>query len=194
MTEYSIPLEQLADELAANGHIQPNPEPAAAEAPTARVDAARGVFITSRGDELELSGKRITSLMIERVANQGKPRIPMVEVMLLGKHKQLEANPNHEGYKALLAQWETESRLRTLKYLFTMGVKGEPPQAFIDEQTDFFGLMDEKEMKYLWVCSLIPDDDIDFFTEAVLGQNLPTEKGMAEVAESFRGEGQRQSD
>lgn len=185
MAEIAIELDQLMDvEPSQNGH-EPGTQPETK--PAARVDAARGVFITSKGDELELSGKRVTGLMLERVANQGKPKIPMVEVLLLGKHKQLEANANDENYKALLAEWESESKIRTLKYVFTMGVKGQPPQSFIDEQSSFFGTMNDLEMKYLWVASLVPDDDIDAFTEAVMGMTMPTEKGMAEVADSFRG-------
>lgn len=191
MTEFAIPLDQLMGmEPSLNGHA----DAAEPEGPRAHVDPKRGVFINSRGEELELSGKPITGLMLERVANQGKPSIPKVEVLLLGKHRQLESNPNDPNYQAALAEWETESRLRTLKYIFTLGVKAQPPQDFIDEQNAFFPAMNDLEMKYLYVASLIPDDDIDAFTEAVMGRTMPTAKGMDEVADSFRSDSQRESD
>lgn len=177
MAELSFPLDDLLTKQ--NGHVTTEPLPA-------RVDPARGVFVTSTGEEIELSGKQINSLVLERLVNEGRPHIPMVEVNLLGKHKQLEANPNDEGYKALLAEWENDQRIKTLRYLFVIGVKGQPSQDFIDEQRPFFPNSTDAEMKYLWVASRIPDADIDLFTEALMGQFRPTEKGMAEAAESFR--------
>jgi len=151
----------------------------------AHVDPERGVFITSRGDEIELSGKRLSSLMLERLANEGKPKIPRVEVTLMGKHKQLEANPDHPGYIAELKEWEGDMKIRSMRYVFVMGVKGEAPKAFIEEQQDWFPNATPTDWKYLWVSSLVPDSDIDVFIEAVVGQALPTEKGMAEAASKF---------
>ncbi|MEO8608913.1 MAG: hypothetical protein ABI690_13560 [Chloroflexota bacterium] len=152
---------------------------------TAHVDPARGVFITSKDEEIEMSGKRITALMLERVANQGKPRIPEVEVIVLGK-KRSQPNANHEGYLAQLKEWEAESRLRSLQFIYNVGVKGQPPQDFIDTYSDYFPGSTDTEMKYLWVSSLIPDDDVEAFTEAVMAYTAPTTKGMEEAADSFR--------
>lgn len=192
MAEHSF---DLAGEFEQNGHspllkeIAPDGTDSMADIlqeKGAHVDPARGVFITSRGDELQLTGKRINSLVLERITNDGKPRIPMVEVTLMGKHKQLEAHPNNEGYQALLAEWEEGRRVLVLRYLFLMGVSGEPDQAFIDDQRPFFPNATEADLKYLWVASLIPDDDIDTFMEAVMGQVMPTQKGLEQVADSFR--------
>lgn len=184
MVEISKFFEQEEMPVALNGHVA---EPAE-EPKKARVDARRGVFITSRGDEIHLSSKPISSLLIERVLSEGKPHIPMVEVTLLGKHKQLEAHPEHAGYKALLAEWETESKMRLMRYICIVGVKGETPEAFIAENREFFPNATANEWKYMWVVSLVPDEDIDVFTEAVIGNNIPTAKGLAESAESFRSE------
>lgn len=186
MAEHNFEITELLEKVPApNGHVDdtaPVDVAAQAEAPQAHVDPVRGVFITSKGTEIELSGKLITILVLERIANQGKPKIPMVEVTLIGGRKQLEANPNHEGYKAQLAEWEDDSRMRQLRYVYTMGVKGKPSQEFIDEQRSFFPTADDIELKYLWVASLIPNDDIAAFSEAVTGQMLPTAKGIEEAA------------
>lgn len=148
----------------------------------ARLDAARGVFITSNGNELELSDKLISSLYLERLAQAGKPQIPLVEVKLVGGRTQLEAFPGHEGYRALLAEWEAESRIRSLKYIFTSGVKGQPPEDFIEENRSFFPSATALDMKYLWISSLLPDPDIDSLSEAIMGRTLPTTKGVEQVA------------
>lgn len=146
------------------------------------IDPARGVFITSRGEEVELSGKPVSALMLERLANEGKPKIPMVEVTLMGKHKQLEAHPNDPSYQALLEEWSMESKMKTMRYLFIMGVKGQPPEDFIAEQREFFPNATANDFKYLWVASLIPDEDIDVFMEAVIGRSIPTAKGLEQSA------------
>lgn len=182
MTEYAFDLAGEFGSPSLNGH-QDEPEVVSDNAPAettpvAHVDPTRGVFITSRGDEVHLTGKRINSLVLERISNDGKPRIPMVEVTLVGKHKQLEAHPHDEGYLALLAEWEEGRRVLVLRYLFLMGVKDEPDQEFIDDQRQFFPNASAADMKYLYIASLIPDDDIDTFMEAVMGQTMATQKGL----------------
>lgn len=188
MTEYAIPLDALGvfDE---NHHDEPAPlkdfNPVNTSLPS--VDANRGVFITSRGEEIELSDKPVSALIVDRLQQEGKPKIPMVEVTLLGKHKQLEPHVGHEGYQARLKEWESESQMNVLRYLFTVGTKGTPPPEFVDEQLPYFPNATAGELKYLWVASRLPDEDMGAFTEAVMGRSLPTAKGMEESADSFRG-------
>jgi hypothetical protein len=150
--------------------------------PLPRVDPDRKVFITSRGDEIELSGKMVSSLMLERISNEGKPRIPQTEVTLLGKHKQMQSNPNDAGYLALMKEWEAEQKIAIMRYIFVIGAKGQPPADFIEDQLQFFPDASAMELKYLWVSSRLPDSDIDSFTEAILGQNITTVKGLEEAA------------
>jgi len=154
-----------------------------------RVDTARGVIITRSGSELELSGNTITSLMIERVVNEGKPDIPMVQVTIGGKYKQLEANPNDPRYLQAFEQWQTESNRRLLRYLILRGVKCDVPESFSDEHREFFPNASDNDMKYLYVVSLVPDEDVPFFMDAVMGRTMPTASGLEEAAKSFRSEG-----
>jgi len=147
-----------------------------------RVDAERGVFLTSIHTEVQLSGQKISSLMLERIVNEGKPKIPMIEVTLLGKHKQIQANPNDPGYVALLQEWQGEQNIRVMRYMFCVGVKGQPPQEFVDTHRLFLPDATDLDLKYLWVTSLVPDDDIDSFTAAILGQSITTQKGLEEAA------------
>jgi hypothetical protein len=149
------------------------------------------VFIASNGNEIELSDHPISALIVQRLQQEGKPRIPMIEITLLGKHKQIEPHAGHEGYRARLAEWEEEAQMRLVRYLFVIGTKGTPPQEFIDEQAQFFPNAPDSEMKYLWVASRLPDADIGDFREAVMGRTLPAAKGLNESAETFRSEGER---
>src|SRR5258706_10690513 len=128
MTEYGIPLSEILpngtlevlEQIAPHGvEIVENTLP--------RVDAARGVFITSRGDEIELSDKPVSALVVERIQAEGKPKIPMIEVSILGR-KQSEPHVGHEGYQARLKEWESESQIALMRYLFVVGTKGQPPQ------------------------------------------------------------------
>ncbi|MBA3867785.1 MAG: hypothetical protein H0X30_01375 [Anaerolineae bacterium] len=180
MTEFSD-FSQILEmtQPSSNGHeVVPDQ---GATPQVAHIDVDRGVFVTSRGEDIELSGKRISSLMLERLVNEGKPRIPMKEVLILGKHKQMEAAPNDPGYLAMLAEWESNQKIATLIYVFTIGVKGKPDAEFVEEQRAFFPDASDVMMKYLYVCSLVPDEDIDKLTEAIMGQFLPTAKGIEEA-------------
>lgn len=182
ISDFSQVLEMTEPSL--NGH---DLVPASDTAPAgAHVDVARGVFVTSRGEDIELSGRRVSSLMLERLTNEGKPRIPMKEVLILGKHKQMEAAPNDPGYLAMLAEWESNQRISSLIYVFTLGVKGKPEEEFVEEQKAFFPNASDVMLKYLWICSRLPDEDIDKLAEAIIGQMLPTSKGLQEAANSFQ--------
>lgn len=169
-------------EASLNGHEEEAGASPASTAHAAHVDIQRGVFVTSRGNEIELSGKHVSALMLERLVNEGKPKIPMKEVLILGKHKQMEANANDPSYLALLAEWQTSQKISTLIYVFTIGVKGNPDAEFIDDQASFFPNANATDMKYLWVCSQLPDEDIDKLAEAIIGQGSPTAKGLDEAA------------
>lgn len=183
MTEHSIDLLGEFTSPSLNGHPEPETKDAAVEAvPTAHVDPARGVFITSKGNEIELSDKPVHALIVQRIGQAGKPKIPMVEVTLMGKHKQLEAHPQDPGYLALLAEWKEEAEIRASTYMFDVGVKGQPPQEFVDEHAPIFPGATQSEMKYLWVCSLLPYEDITAFSEALISRAAPTTKGLEEVA------------
>lgn len=163
--------------------IEPPSAPAAsASTSTAHVNAEKGVFVTSNGNELELSGQAISALMLERITNEGKPRIPRVEVLLLGKHKELQANPNDPGYLALLKEWEAEQSIRVMRYMFCVGVKATPSAEFAEMHRQFIPDMTDLDLKYLWVSSLVPDKDVDSFTSALLGQFGVTSKGIDEAA------------
>jgi hypothetical protein len=152
---------------------------------TAHVDAERGVFITSYGDELELTGQRISALMLERLTNEGKPKIPMIEVTILGKHKQMQANPNDPGYLALVREWEADQSIRVMRYMFCLGVKVEKDEkydAFVELHRQFMPDATDLDLKYLWVSSIVPNKDVDKFTDALLGQWGVTTKGIDEAA------------
>lgn len=185
MTEHSIDLLGEFTSPSLNGHPEPEtktPEIKAFEIQGAHVDPARGVFITSKGNGIELSDKVVNALIVQRLNQQGKPKIPMVEVTLMGKHKQLEAHPNDEGYLARLAEWKEEAEMRVGIYMFNTGVKGQPPQDFVDEHAPLFPDATQAELKYLWVCSQLPYEDITSFSEALISRATPTAKGLEEVA------------
>ncbi len=153
-----------------------------------RLDIQRGVFITSTHDEIELSNRRITSLMLERVLNAGKPSVPHIEVTILGKHKEMQENRNDPNYLAALQDWESQQQLRMMRYVFDVGVNGEPPQEFVNEQLDYFPEATRVDLKYLWIASRVPDSDLQAFSEAIVGRTIATSKGLEESAATFRSE------
>src|SRR5690242_6479718 len=111
MPEYAIPLDDLINSI----------EPETEKLP--RVDPARGVFITSRGEEIELADKPISALIVERLQQEGRPKIPLIEVTILGR-KQAEPHVGHEGYQARLAEWQADAQMAVMRYMFSVGTKG----------------------------------------------------------------------
>ncbi len=181
--------ETLTLEQGAAHDLQAAP---AIEQHTWTLDTENAVFTTSNGFALQLrrpSG--ITSLVLERVRQQGKPKIPMVEVTIGGKYKQLEANPNDENYKALLEEWAVSSGLRTMQYIYVMGIDMTAPEEYIEAQREFFPDATPTDFKYLYIASLVPDGDIEALTEAIMGMNIPTARGLQDAADSFRDNGKR---
>ncbi len=160
----------------------PPATPASEETSTAHVDAEKGVFVTSKGTELVLSGQAISALMLERITNEGKPKVPRIEVTLLGKHKELQANPSDPGYLALIKEWEEEQSIRVMRYMFCVGVKAKPTDEFAELHRQFIPDLTDLDLKYLYVASLVPDKDVDKFTEALLGQFGVTTKGIEGAA------------
>lgn len=185
MTEFTIPLE--AFEQGAVFEPLPNGTPKGAY-----LDAERGVFVTSTGSELTL--RPIPSLILERLYNATagkpeKPKVPMVEVTIGKSHKTKEENPNDPDYKAALEQyekdlnaWEQAKGTRIMMYLLTAGVAGTPPEEFVTDHRFFFPDATTSEMKYIWVASQIPDDDLEALNLAITGQTKPTAKGLEESA------------
>lgn len=168
---------------AQEGGFKPPSDPSAADSTsTAHVNAEKGVFVTSKGDELVLTGQAISSLMLERITNEGRPKIPRVEVTLLGKYKEVQANPHDPGYLALVKEWEAEQSIRVMRYMFCVGVKATPSPEFVELHRQFIPEASDLDLKYLWVSSLVPDKDIDAFTNALLGQFGVTTKGIDDAA------------
>jgi len=57
-----------------------------------------------------------------------------------------------------------------------------PPEEFVTDHLTFFPNATDLDMKYLWICSRVPNEDIDAISDAIMGRMLPTTKGMDEAA------------
>lgn len=154
-----------------------------------RLNPVNKTYTCADGTIIQLTGAKITSLTIERIASEGKPSIPMVEVTIGGRQKSVEYHHNDPGYKAMLEQWHEAANMRTLRYLFNRGVANQPTPEFITETLEWFPNASTTDLQYLYVAHLVPDSDIDGLTEAIMGYAMATVKGLAHVADSFPGHG-----
>lgn len=166
------------------------------DTPKGHLDAERGVYVTRSGIELELV--KVPYLVLERLMNDksGRPKPPIVEVTIAGKYKHREPNPNDEGYKQALAEWESEYQFRLFRYLFSQGVRCDVPSEFVKTHLEFFPGSSDAFLQYLWVCTLLEDDadEIAALSDAIMGQSMPTQSGLQDAANGFRRNGQRLSD
>lgn len=155
------------------------------------LDIEARTITTTNGNVIQLSSRRLSSLMIERLQAAGRPQIPLVEVTVGGTHKTVEYHAHDPGYLAALEEWESEANGRVLRYMFVRGVNGDPDDEFIAETLEWLPAADRQELKYLWVASLVPDEDLNEFIEMLMSQYNPTVEGVDDVAAGFRSEGQR---
>ncbi len=162
-----------------------------ADAPSGKAyfDRERRVFVTRAGETWDL--RAIAPLLIERIYNESadKPKPPLVEVTIGGKHKTMQPDPNDAYYKQSLAEWEATRQFRIMYYLFTMGVNVDVPEYFTRAQREYFPDANETYMKYLYIASQLADgDDVGALSEAISGQTMPTQEGLREAASNFRRE------
>lgn len=156
------------------------------------LDPATRQFTCSNGQVIHLSNRAVNPMIIMQLQTRGKPEVPKVEVLLLGKHKQIQENPNDPDYKVALTNWQQETNNRVMQYILCTGIDtGTVPDDFVTEYMDFVPDARANEIKFAYITSLVPLDDFGELMEAILGEHEPTAKGMQQVADSFRGAGER---
>lgn len=147
--------------------------------------------------ETTLHLKPVSPLILERLqSNQtGMPQPPVVDVELAGGRKRKEANPNDPDYQASLARWRTAQGVKMFEYCFSFGVVERPPKEFVDGHRYFFPEATEFEMQYLWIGSLVGDEnELTGLLNAVIGQTNVTREGLEEAKARFPGDGEQQPD
>lgn len=184
--------ELTLDERAASNGAAPDVQP---DGPKGYLDAERGVYVTKGGYELTL--RKVPYLVLERLLNDksGRPKPPIVEVRIAGKHMSREADPNDPDYKKALEEWETEYKFRIFRYLFSEGVECDVPAEFAKSHLEFFPNASDSFIQYLWICVLLEDDENEIagLSDAIMGQTMATQSGLESAASRFSGQRQRVS-
>lgn len=152
-------------------------------------------FTTKQGVVFQL--RPISRVVLRRLTKDawGKPQPPIVETVVgKQKHKIREANPHDPEYKAALALWEEEHEERTLIYLFSNGICGEPDAKTLARFKLFLPGDNEDQLKYNWIMEQITDDEIQPLSVAIMGLTVPTEQGIGVAEEQFPGDSERSTD
>lgn len=157
----------------------------------ARIDYEHHQFIARDGTVLTM--KPIPKLLLERLYNsqEGKPKVPVVEVMIAGQFPRKESNPEDPDYKQALEEWQTAKNLRIVRFVIINGIVDPAPDCFVRENSEFFPDETEGGMKYLWIVSLLGSEgeDLQLLSEALMSQTAVTEKGVELASNSFPGDG-----
>lgn len=176
--------------------------------------ADQGFFVTRSGHCLTL--RKTNPLLVERLANtqQGKPDVPMIEVTAPGGKKRVERayipdvdkltpaqreklDPAVMTYLTEMNAWQREKHVRLLVYLFSAGVTEDPPTEFLAEYRQYLPGETDAMYKYLWIGTLLDEGGVDGgealeLMSATMGLTVPTEGGLADAANGFRSDDQRQ--
>lgn len=159
------------------------------------IDLYKGTFTTSTQNTLELRmDTRVSALVMERLSKEGRPEIPMTEVTVVGGRKQWQANPNDPNYLAALKVFNEDSATRILRYVLLTGLKGSPAADWLEEHREYFPSASDRELRYIWLLSLIPPEELDALTDFIIGRIVPTQGGLRDAADSFRRDGERNTD
>lgn len=151
--------------------------------------------------EVRLTLKPLSKLVLERLYNNqdGKPKVPIIEVEIGGKFKAKEANPEDPEYKDALAKWQSDKNLGLARYLILNGIFEDVPDDFAEEYREYAPAINGRDLKYLWVLSVLGETDdqqtegLKVLTEGLFGMVAPTEQGMREAEETFRSNGREHS-
>ncbi len=93
----------------------------------------------------------------------------------------------YRTYRLDLQQWNMRKGLLFARTVFLLGVK-DGPTAQESEIWLAIGYTDPYDLKYMWLAQICAElDEWNNFIEAVLSFSMPTEDGLAEMKEIFRG-------
>lgn len=157
-----------------------------------KVDSVNKTLTLDGGQVFHL--RPVSSMMLMRIQREidaSKPVVPIVEIEIGGEHVHKEENPNDPDYRKALADWIVFQSQRLMQYTFVMGIADDPPPQDYARIREFFPNATDLEIKYFWIVELLGDDPAvwDLVLQVAIGQTEPTQKGIDESLESFRGDG-----
>lgn len=153
------------------------------------LNPAAKTFTTHDGIVLPI---KPVSLMASRaLANDptGKPAIPVKRVMYGDPSNPVwgeEAVPTDPIYLEALQAWQARNNDRMMVYICATGVDVEVPQAYRDQQAEFFPDRSPNEIKYFYVTSLLNAADTAELMAVLTGQTGPTEEGVQRAQADFQ--------
>lgn len=165
-------------------------------------------FPNGRTVKLQMLGEVILTGLLSDV---GKPKAPTREIPMAGGAKQKLARGENEPflteeqveaidnptrreeerayrqYRLDLQEWNMRKGLIFARTLFLLGVE-DGPTADESEIWLAIGFSDPYDIKYMWLAHQCRDMDVwNDFIETMLSFSMPTEDGLAEMKEMFRG-------
>ncbi len=139
-----------------------------------------------------LTLRPLMPLVLERFRTntRGRPVPPKQTVTYADGSTSTEDNPNDPEYLKAMAEWELERGMRVTNYILVEGIVENPSEEFMEQYREYFPDATAKELKYLWIASLLPDqDELTDLITAIVGQTMPTREGLEEAANTFQGDG-----
>lgn len=162
---------------------------------TSDVPVKKHNYTTRLGVALEL--RPISSLTLRQLQRDqtGKPQPPKVESVVGPKKQKIVApNPDDPDYKTALAEWQEDRNIRYMAYVLARGVCAEPDEESVERLLEAAPGLTKTSLKYLWVLEQVEDDvEIGEIVGLIVGQTIPTPKGISDAEDRFRSDDQRES-
>lgn len=136
----------------------------------------------------------ISWLAVQRITSgnpKTRPPMPKATVTYANGQVAEEANPNDPEYILAMEDWTRDSQYRSMQYALGTGVVVAVPDEFKRSHLEFFPEASETELRCLYVMSQITQDEFMSLFDAIMGKTGPTEDGVEDATQSFRGDSER---
>lgn len=156
-----------------------------------RVDPETGCLHLSNGKVLKT--KQIPNLRLMRVYNDraGEPPAPtppFKPMVYAGGITRDEPDPSdpdyltaHAIWEEEHAQWNIQKQQRLVMFVLLSGIDEPVPEGFAEEAEIFTPYQTTATIKYDYYTTLIPNEDLEWAVEALVGRTLATEDGIEEA-------------
>lgn len=121
-----------------------------------------------------------------------KPKVPVVEVHING-HTAKETNPHDPEYLEQVAAWQRAKANANYTTIFGLGIVDDVPKDLAKLYMSMLPDATPGDLRAFWATSVvgINTDECNALIERIVGQTMPTEKGLELSSERFQGDDKR---
>lgn len=165
-----------------------------------RVDPKTGCLHFSNGRTIktkEIPSLRLMRVYGDRTGEPVEPTPPLKPMTYGGNITRDEPDPTDPEYVELHDRWEEAhsawalgKNQRLIMFVLLSGIDEPVPPGFEEEVETFTPGASKASIRFDYYCTLIPNEEVDWAVEALVGRTLATDKGVEEADKFLPSTGQ----